>query len=208
MKKVCLTFIFGNYDDLKEPTIISKDWQYICISDRPRNSKTWEVKQVQIKDLSDSRKARLVLTCPFLFIDYDILLSVGGQIQVKCDLNKYLDTGFTALKHPHRDCVYQEAVACIKRKKDSADLISKQISKYRREGYPEHAGMIATGVLIRENTKEINEFCREWYEELSQNSFRDQLSFNFIAWKTGFQYKTLPFEILETDFKLHTHKNK
>ena len=62
--------------------------------------------------------------------------------------------------------------------------------------------------MIRRNTNEINNFCIDWYEELSQNSFRDQLSFNFVAWKQGFNYKTLPFELLKTDFKLFKHKNK
>lgn len=208
MKKVCLTFIFGDYDDLKEPTIISEGWEYVCISDRPRESKTWQIKVVDIEDVCDSRKARLVLTCPFIFIDYDLVLSIGGQIQVQCDLNEYQGHEFTVLKHPHRDCVYQEAEACIKRKKDSAKIISKQVAKYRREKYPENAGMIATGLMIRKNTKQINDFCFKWYQELSQNSFRDQLSFNFVAWKEGFKYKTLPFELLETDFKLFKHKNK
>jgi hypothetical protein len=206
MKKVCFTFIFGDYDDLKEPSIISEGWEYICFSDRPRKSKTWRIIEVKKDDLPNPRKARLVLTCPFLFIDYDIALSVGGQIQVRCDLNKYIDNEFTVLKHPDRDCVYQEAEACIKRKKDDRNTILKQIEKYRKLKYPKNHGMIATGLIIRKNTNEINNFCLDWYEELSKHSFRDQLSFNFIAWKKGFEYKTLPFDLLYSDFELNKHK--
>jgi len=34
-------------------------------------------------------------------------------------------------------------------KKDSREVIEKQMARYRAEGYPENAGMFETGVVLR-----------------------------------------------------------
>jgi hypothetical protein len=34
-RKAVYTFIFGDYDDLKSPTIMTPGWDYICFTDDP-----------------------------------------------------------------------------------------------------------------------------------------------------------------------------
>lgn len=207
MNKVCYTFIFGDYDDLKEPTVVSDGWRYVCFSDRPRESKVWEVIELDLP-LDNSRSARLCLTMPFKFIEYDIAVSVGGQIEINYDLNLLPIGKFIALEHPHRNCVYQEAEACIRLGKDDEYKITKQALRYKSEGYPIGNGMIATGITIRLNNQEVNDFCKDWFYEILLESFRDQLSFNYVAWKRNFKYITLPFSLLYKEFTLHSHKHK
>ena len=43
MKNVCYTVITNNYDTLKDPLVVSKDWRYVCFSDRGFKSKVWEL---------------------------------------------------------------------------------------------------------------------------------------------------------------------
>ena len=33
MRKVAYTYIIGNYDSLKEPSVITEGWDYICFTD-------------------------------------------------------------------------------------------------------------------------------------------------------------------------------
>ncbi len=41
--KVVYTALFGNYEELKEPAIITPGWQYICYTDQPIKSNTWQI---------------------------------------------------------------------------------------------------------------------------------------------------------------------
>jgi len=208
MKKVCFTFIFGDYDQLEEPIFITEGWEYVVFSDRQHESSVWKTIIVK-SDLDFPIQSRLCMICPFLYIDYDLAVSISGRSQVTSNLNQFDTNGFTLLKHPDRDCVYQEAITCINRKKDRKEAILKQVDKYRAFGYPERNGLIATGIIIRRNNDYINEFCKAWFEELKKESFRDQLSFNYVAWVTGFKYETIPFNTVLTQFKVNKHqKNK
>ena len=109
------------------------------------------------------------------------------------------------MSHPTRNCIYQEAKACLVLNKDSENTILNQIGEYKKEGLPEGAGMVATGVLIRKHSDEVKEFCKKWYDEVSRLSIRDQLSFNYVNWKTPIDYATIPFGILQNQFILCPH---
>jgi hypothetical protein len=59
MDKVIYTAIFGPYEELKEPTVITPGWKYICFTDQPLKSNVWNVNQVKHGDLlSSQRRAR------------------------------------------------------------------------------------------------------------------------------------------------------
>jgi len=70
--------------------------------------------------------------------------------------------------------------------------LKAQIKRYRAEGYPEDNGLIMSSVILRRhNEPEIIEFDKKWWEEIANGSKRDQLSFNYIQWKTGLKYNFL-----------------
>ena len=39
-----------------------------------------------------------------------------------------------------------------------------------------------------------------WWEEIKYNSKRDQLSFNYVAWKNGLKYNSIPGDIRNNSF--------
>jgi hypothetical protein len=95
-------------------------------------------------------------------------------------------------KHPLRQCVYQEERACERHRKDNVGVMREQMDKYRAENYPPYSGMVETACVIRANTPEVHEFNAAWWEEIESNSFRDQLSFNYVCWRLGRPYAHIP----------------
>ena len=211
MKKICVTVIFGDYDELKEPTHVNKDWKYYVISDRHHKSNVWKTKLIKdekVKKLTNKLKTGYVISQLHKIVDYDLAILVGGQIQINANLDNYtnLETDFVATEHPTRQCVYDEGFACIMLDKDNPKRIASTLYRYKTDGLPMGVGIIQTGVTIRRNTKEFNDFCNKWWIEILRGSHRDQLSFNYVNWKTPIKYEVLPVNIFNNEFRLCNHK--
>ena len=106
---------------------------------------------------------------------------------------------FALSRHPSRDCIYEEATACMVLGKADIAAVHHQIADYLGDGYPPHNGMVETGVLYRRNVKWVRELCNAWWREIVKHTHRDQLSFNYVAWKLGAKYDTFPVTIRADD---------
>jgi len=113
------------------------------------------------------------------------------------------------VKHTHRSCIYEEAVACIQMRKDSSEIINSQMMRYGKEGYPPVNGLIAGRVIIRHhNNKKIISIMEDWWNEILNGSRRDQLSFNYVMWKNDFPIKYMMEDetnLFKSYFKLYGH---
>jgi len=111
-------------------------------------------------------------------------------------------------EHCERGCVYKEAEACIRLKKDNPARIRAQVDRYRREGYPYNNGLGETTAVLRRHTKAMEDFNEAWWEEIRTGSCRDQLSFNYAHWKLGTDgYATFEgTRIKSPDFKWRPHR--
>ena len=68
--------------------------------------------------------------------------------------------------------------------KDKIDRTRPQIDRYRKEGFPENYGLLQSNILLRKhNEQDCIKLMEEWFNELKNGSHRDQLSFNYAAWK-------------------------
>ena len=57
------------------------------------------------------------------------------------------------------------------------------------EGYPEHNGLVVQmEVLRRHNEQDVVDSMEDQWVELKYNSRREQLSFNYIAWKNDLKF--------------------
>ena len=213
-KKICYTVITGDYDSLKEPTQITKGWDYICFTENQKlidkTSENWKfIKMGHSSDKSKHQRKKKIYN-EWMFASYDVSVYVDGSMYINCDLNEFIDknckTDFNLMNHPSRNCIYQEAAACIMLQKDNTATIMQQTLDYKEEGLPNDAGMVATGVMIRRHTPEVIEFCRKWYIEILEHSKRDQLSFNYVNWKTPINYTTFDFNVLQKEFIITSHK--
>ncbi len=208
---ICYTAIFGKYDKLKEPRVITKGWRYICFTnDKNLTSINWEVVYIDNKNLTNVKAARCIKIRFFDYAKANLSIWCDASMEISCDLNdfvaKYHKSDFTLMQHPSRNCTYQEGKAVIHFGKDTVQSVEKQLSNYLAKGLPTHYGMVQTGMMIRNNTKEVREYCKLWFDEVLKYSHRDQLSFNYIQWKYNLLTPHLiSLDILQNEFKLSKH---
>lgn len=221
MKKCIYCAITGNYDDIKEPTIITPGWDYICFTNTPNlKSKNWKIRVINDKDFSDSRLARKIWSLNHKYVgDYDISILIGGQMKPTCDLdiflNKFLPVDekvdMSMPAHPIRNCIYEEANKCIVKKLDDPEIIKRQMDFYKKEGYPKNNGLVAGGIIIRKhNRSNVEEHCEKWWDQIKKWSLRNQLSFDYILWKYNLvNIKYFSYDIVRNKggyFKKYLHR--
>ena len=50
-------------------------------------------------------------------------------------------------------------------------------------------------MILRRHTDAIRRLNEAWWNEIVRGSRRDQLSFNYVAWKLGLSYATFPLSL-------------
>lgn len=208
-KKVAVyTAVTGGYDDLIIPEVIDEDFDYICFTDNPElKSDFWDVRMMDDINLDRVRKARIHKIQPHRFLpEYDYTFWIDGNFKPIFSLKDYVYKYFKnnqllAIPHEARDCIYEEAIACEKLQKDDPEVMIPQMEKYKSEGYPEHNGLIASGVLFRNNKDpQVMKVMDDWTDEVLNHSRRDQLSFNYACWKNNFNYDTSDIYYFKNQF--------
>lgn len=197
-KYVVYTCIVGDYDPLVEPQYVSEECDYYFLSDkRPETSKVFQ--WIDINDIvpdivSDNfRKNRFCkLLVNRIFPEYKYSVYVDGNIQIIGDIRKYADrigkSGIAAHKLATMDDLYEHAFHCIASVFDKKELIMKEVGDYYHEGMPRHFGMFECGVLVRDNHNMIcQKLMDDWWNEVYNRSYRDQLSFTYCLWKNGLE---------------------
>jgi hypothetical protein len=180
--KVIYTALFSNYEELKEPRVITPGWKYICYTDQDLKSDTWNIVKVDVIGDPQKQARYYKLT---QWTKWEQSIWVDASFIIDTDLNQWweknFDKGFSAPKHPLRNCVYIEALDCIISKRGNKQEVQAQSEEYKRLGVPAKNGVIQSGLLMRENKPEVIELCEEWWRELSTHSIRDQIAFAKVS---------------------------
>ena len=210
MKIAVYTSIFGGYDNLIEDQFQMEGVDYICFTDRDIDSKTWKiVKSTPIYNDSN-RNAKKYKILPHRYLkDYDWSVWVDGNIKVVSDIRGLCTDGpYKVYDHMQvfdkRNCIYEEARAIlnfgkinsertpergVKNWKDNPNVITPQMNRYMSEGYPKDNGLATNPIIIRNHhDSNVIKNMEDWWVEIKYNSKRDQLSFNYIAWKNEFNF--------------------
>jgi hypothetical protein len=207
--KTVYTAIFGEYENLKEPLVVTPGWKYICFTDQPFKSKVWEIRKVRV-DINPQLLARQYKILFYNFIDSFESIWVDGSFTININLDDWWDKHFqqeiTCIKHPIRDCFYEEALICIKNRRGDPKKISIQAASYLGI-VPEHNGLIQSGILMRQKTDIVCQLCIEWYKEIELHSLRDQLSFAKIAMNYTINYITWDYRC-SPEFRFTGHSKK
>lgn len=191
-KGVIYTAVFGGYEEIFTPKFINENIDYICFTDDANlKSNFWDIRLVtDLEHLDNTRKARTLKILPHKYLgEYDFSIWVDAGFEIVYDVEKFLNRYSTSAKllsvrHTERDCIYDEANVCIAAKLDDENKINNQMERYKSEGYPQKNGLIESGVLYRKHKdQQIINVMNDWYYEVMNFSKRDQLSFNYVAWK-------------------------
>jgi hypothetical protein len=120
-------------------------------------------------DLDPVKKARKYKIQPHKYLpEYEISLWIDGNFRIVGNIDEYIKiyaikNSMICLNHPERNCVYKEAEAVVKLKKDTENIVSIQTNRYLDENYPKNNGMITSGILYRKhNDPVVNELMNEW----------------------------------------------
>lgn len=213
-KKVIYTAIFGGYNGLiPQPNVPGFD--FICFTDNSNlKAKPWKIVHVEPKFPDDlTRSNRHVKILPHLYLkNYELSIYIDGNMWILNNLNplitQYLqDKKMAAFSHAFtipdgRNCIYDEYQGILKLGeeegyyKDDPKTMEKHIHKLREEGYPEKNGLIKGTVLLRRHhDTEVVKVMEDWWYMVKNYSKRDQLSFNYVAWKNNFEYATIPGDL-------------
>lgn len=193
-KKVVYTCITGGYDTLIDPKFVTDGFDYVCFTDNDNmESDIWKIRPLpkETDNLSQVKKQRYVkINAHKVLPEYELSIWVDGNVTVKGDLNEFVDKfiksdcSIYVPKHPSRDCIYSESNAVISIRKDTKENVMPQIDRYKEEGLPKHYGLLQSNIMLRKHNEEgCIRFMEQWFEELKNGSHRDQLSFNYVAWK-------------------------
>lgn len=186
----------GKYDDIKNPIFVDKNIDYYVFTEQNLNSDlVWKKIDIpsNISTLPKLDQARFLKTHPHLFFkDYDYSIFIDGNVRITCDIKPLI---YTMIKennvigihrHQVRDCIYSEAKAIYAAGKANKKVLKSQIKKYKKDCFPEHYGLFETNIVIRKhNDSECIKIMEDWWNEMSQWTKRDQLSFTYSLWKNN-----------------------
>ena len=231
-KTVIYTAIFGGKDNLIEPKFIPEGCGFVCFTDQDFVSNVWQVKKVKPKFEDPVRNARMYKVFPHKYLsEYEISVWIDGNLLLRGDINelikKYLnDVNLAVFSHNQhtkrwkklfwiedkedcRDCLYDEAEYLLKiekdgKYKDNPELMEKQVERYKQGGYPQHNGLAVTMVILRKHNKEdVVQTMEDWWQEIQKGSRRDQLSFNYVAWKNKLNFVYMRGDSRRNNWFLH-----
>ena len=212
VKKICVyTCIMGKYDNLNEISedVYESNIDYYCFTNNKNiKSDTWKVIYIENNQLSNQLLARKIKILGNNIVEkYDITVWIDGNTIIKKKISEFLEKeiklnkyDISSFRHRFRDCIYDEAVECVKLKKDNKEIIKKQVEFLKKEKYPRHNGLYETGILVRKNNKLVKNVMELWYTMVSNYSIRDQLSFNYIIYKTKIKTQTINMDVTENNY--------
>ena len=205
MRGVVYTARFGHYDPLREVKLPrSADFDYVVLTDDASlTSETWQVVHTPRQFLDPARDAKRVkhLVHEF-FPDHEVSVYHDARVDLLQPPEALVATflpeegdGFGCVRHPERDCLYEEGRKVVEWGIDLEAVVAPQLERYRALGYPEHYGLIAGTVLVRRHQRpDVRAAMEAWFLEMVRGSRREQVSFNFVAWQRGFAFRAQPID--------------
>ena len=172
----------------------------VLVSDRPRDVPAGvELVLDPLDGLDPARASRRSKLMPHRFFpdaDWSIWLDNKSRLLrdpagIVAALKAQSDTEFFAYPHFRRDCVYDEGQVVREMGLDDHRIVLERMRTYGAEGMPRHFGLIEGHFIVRRHSPAVADFGEEWFDHVRRYSRRDQLSFPYLVWKTGFRYELI-----------------
>ena len=216
-KKICVyTCITGEYDELQPIEVKEKNVDYVCFTNNKKiTSNEWKVIYIEDNTLDNCRLARKIKTIghPYISENYNISVWIDARIIFKKKVTDFVKTylkynAYASIRHHARNCIYDEAEACMKLNKDSKESILKAVKFLKKEGYPKQNGLYETTVIIKKhNDPVVIRTMFMWFNMICNYSKRDQLSFNYCVWKTGLKISDIDINVWSNSWFYHIPHN-
>lgn len=193
------TCIVGEYDQLRDPIYANDGYDFIVFSDKEIESPIWKKREIpeNVRKLNDKTLINryLKMHSSEVFPEYDYAVYIDGNVCIASDISTLISvadegkTGFAMHRHVLRDCIYDEAEACILYGKGNTEKLKEQVVQYKQEGFPAKYGMLeATVIIFNIHNRECQTLMSGWWDEfIRSGSKRDQIALPYVLWKRGYK---------------------
>lgn len=222
LKKVVYSALLGKYDILR-PFSLQKGFYFFLftdISNINHNETNWTIlplpKELNDLNLSRIKKQRYLKLHPHLYFqNYDLSIYIDSSFNINGDLNEFLLRILTPkyniynFEHPSRNSIFKETFAVVQSKKENESIAKFIRERYIKEKFPDNNGLIEGCLIVRRhNKKDCIYLMNKWFSEIAKYSRRDQLSFNYILWKTKIKIKYISQRFSFNYFVRYRYKEK
>ena len=209
MRKVIYTAITADYDRLQPiPYDFRREWGAVCFTDGeipPADG--WEIVRISGNGLPPIGLSKKVKALSHQFLPWaDLSLWIDASLVVKAPLDEYVgrlpDEDLILIRHPERNCVYDEMDACIQLNKAEPESIESQRNFYQAIGFPHNWGLFKAGILLRKKSERVADFNFRWWVRTMQfANWRDQLSLPLVLREMRWHPALIEDSILRPFFK-------
>lgn len=213
---VIYSVLIGDYDSFEDIKYQGPHSEQILFTNQDIILQNWSVVKVDDFNANNkliSRKYK-ILTHNFLS-GYEKSLYIDANMNISSiDLTYCFDLlnnhKILFFRHPSRNCIYDEAIAVLTLRKDWLHSVKPQMSRYIRSEYPKKNGLILGGFILRNhNIPLVKKIMEEWFNEVNLYSYRDQLSYNYVAWQnSGPTIYLDDLGLFYTDLYIRNHSSK
>lgn len=218
MKITIYTSIFGKYEPLADIGPAPSNFKLICVSENAY--KGWIPMLVPPPMGSDTRydltkSNRYYKLQPWLVdtdCDYNIYVdgNIGKinflKIQKICEKLRKMEKDAMFFKHPRvGGKTLPEIYEVARQGKAPLGPMLQQFRDYTKEGFKDDVHIINANTQIRKtHSSELSFMLSTWWNQVKEKCHRDQISYGYAVWKSGFTN----FILEEKEVKLEFLKYK
>lgn len=195
------TAVFGDYDYVPRPRGLQQgNPEYFCFTDNKESvPEGWNTVEVKPPAANTGMANRHLKLFPHLYLpNFDTSLYIDANVALRADprplIERYLDASPLAIpRHPIRDCVYEEARACVEAGKAAAGEVENLLNVYNSVGLPRNLGLSENFFIARRHhDPRVIELAESLWRALEEGPTRDQLHLPYLLWK-----HSVPFTIMQ-----------
>lgn len=200
------TALYGNYEPVKpmpdgmtvpcilltdDPGLVAPGWQVVHAPGRVTlpgrdgpmmQAKWWKTHPVEALGVAG---VAADVSC---WIDASMTL-VSADYPALC-LDALGGDDWSMVRHPGRDCIYDEADFSLTLPRYQGIGIEDQVEYYRTAvGHPKHWGLFACGANVRRHTAAVEKLCGQWWWECATRTWQDQVSLPVLVRLAGSELK-------------------
>lgn len=196
---VVYTCAVRNEKQLPLPEYQNVLWDYICFTDRKefagKKAGVWEFRMLKEEELGHPADAYYKYKVkPYEVLgEYDYSIWVDPQVQIVGELERFYriyghGASFLGFPAYDQDDLY-EVLATSMTEDDENIRLRRKAMQYRKEGFPEHYGMINTQMMFRDHRDEkLRRVMEDWWREMHECKALIDCGFSYAAWKNQFRY--------------------
>ena len=100
------------------------------------------------------------------------------------------NSGMICFPHYESKTLNDQIDAIVSNKKADRGELEKQLNEYLKAGYHEKGFITETGCIVRNHHDDkLRKVMDDWWKELSSHGHdRDQMSFDYVCWKNGYDF--------------------